>query len=112
MTIEAVTFNELDWEPEEDDEIPEGSYLYFITFTKGAFISIEASGGSSPIPSGDDEPTPQPGPSGGDSEQGGQDEQPTPAKKGCGGSIIATSAIISLTAVLGAGLLFLKKKEK
>lgn len=31
---------------------------------------------------------------------------------GCGGSIIASSALISLTSILGVGLLFLKKKNK
>ena len=40
------------------------------------------------------------------------DPQPEPSgKKGCGGSIIASSAIISITAALGATLLALKKKK-
>ena len=41
-------------------------------------------------------------------------ETPTPdkpAKKGCGGSIIAASAIISIASLLGAGLLLFKRKE-
>mgnify|MGYP002853513896 CR=1 FL=1 len=37
----------------------------------------------------------------------------TPAKKkGCGGSILAASALISVTALIGVGLLAFKKKEK
>ncbi len=42
-------------------------------------------------------------PKGSDSSTGGV---------GCGGSIVASSAIISLTSLLGAGLLLLKKKHK
>ena len=40
-------------------------------------------------------------------------EPETPAKKkGCGGSLIAGSAMISITAALGATLLFLKKRKE
>ena len=47
------------------------------------------------------EPTPEPQP------------EPQPSKKkGCGGSIIASSAILSITAALGASLLFLKKRKE
>ena len=56
-----------------------------------------------------EEAQPQPGPADG-GEQGGQ-EQPAPAKKGCGSSIVAASAIISVVTLLGVGLL-LKRKEK
>jgi len=37
---------------------------------------------------------------------------PTPEKKGCGSSIIAASAIVSLLAITGAALVLNKKKEK
>lgn len=40
------------------------------------------------------------------------DEPSKPSKKGCGGSIIASSAIISITAALGASLLFFKKRKE
>jgi len=40
------------------------------------------------------------------------EDQPTPDKKGCGGSIIATSAIISVLALGGITLLSFKKKQK
>ena len=42
-----------------------------------------------------------------------EDPEPTPAKKkgGCGGSIIASSIIISTTSLLGVGLLLIKKKH-
>ena len=38
----------------------------------------------------------------------------TPAKKksGCGGSIAAASAIISVAALAGVGLFFIRRKEK
>ena len=100
VTIEAVSFNEMDWDPEEDGEVPAGSFLYYITFLKGAHISVETSGGSSQGGEEGEQPAP---------DQGGEQ---APAKKGCGSSIIATSAILSITAALGAGLLLLKKKEK
>ena len=38
-------------------------------------------------------------------------EPDKPAKKGCGGSIIASSAILSITAALGACLMFIKRKH-
>ena len=47
--------------------------------------------------------------------EGGDPTPVTPVKPaskgGCGGSIIATSAIISFTALIGVGLLFYKKKQ-
>ena len=53
------------------------------------------------------EPQPEPTPS-----DGGETTPETPTKKkGCGGSIVATSAIISITSLLGVGLLVFKKKE-
>ena len=50
----------------------------------------------------------------GSSQEPGTSESETPAKKksGCGGSIIATSALLSITALLGAGLFFIRRKEK
>ena len=52
--------------------------------------------------------TPEPGPvdPGTDPEP-----QPQPAKKGCGGSIIAASGLISLVALCGFGLLIARKKQ-
>ena len=47
--------------------------------------------------------------------EGGSDtpaEPDKPAKKGCGGSIIAASAIISITALAGFGLLISKKRKE
>ena len=46
-------------------------------------------------------------------EQGGQQEQPAeePAKKGCGSSILATSALISIVSLIGAGLIMAKRKQ-
>lgn len=54
---------------------------------------------------------------GGSEGQGGNEGEDTPSeqpskKKGCGGSIIATSAIISAVSLLGAILMSYKKKEK
>ena len=44
---------------------------------------------------------------------GDSDTTPSePTKKGCGGSIIATSALISITAVVGFGLLLSKKRKE
>ena len=64
-----------------------------------------------PQPSEPDNPTPS---DGGSTPSDGGDTTPTPTptkKKGCGGSIIAGSVIISITSLLGAGLLVFKKKE-
>ena len=56
-------------------------------------------------PSGGDDVTPTPTP-------GGDETPAEPAKKkGCGGSIIAASAIISITALAGFGLLISKKRK-
>ena len=53
-----------------------------------------------------------PQPSDGGEEGGDTTPDPTPAKKkGCGGSIIAASALISITSFIGASLIFIKKKE-
>ncbi len=52
---------------------------------------------------------------GGEGDQGGQggEETPEPAKKkGCRGSIIATSSIICVTSIFGLAVLGLKKKQK
>lgn len=38
--------------------------------------------------------------------------EPEPAKKGCGGSIVAASALISITALAGFGLLLSKKRKE
>lgn len=46
-------------------------------------------------------------------EQGGEQTPAEPAKKkGCGSSVVATSAIISLTSIIGSVLLFGKRKER
>ena len=47
---------------------------------------------------------------GGDGGQGGEQEQP--AKKGCRSSIIATSALVSITALAGFGFLLSKKRKE
>lgn len=52
-----------------------------------------------PIPTPTVTPTPEPEPT------------PAPSKKGCGGSIVAGSIIISITSLLGVGLLLIKKKH-
>ena len=49
----------------------------------------------------------------GKGDEGDVTPTPTPEKKsGCGGSIIASSVVISLTSLFGLGLLFYKKKRK
>lgn len=50
--------------------------------------------------------------SGGSGEEPVGPDQPSEDKGGCGGSIIATSAIVSTLALAGAGLLIFKKKEE
>ena len=54
-------------------------------------------------------------PSGDSSAPSGSDtpvEPDKPAKKGCGGSIVATSAFLSVTALAGLGLLLFKKRKE
>lgn len=41
-----------------------------------------------------------------------QKADPTPAKKGCGGSIIAASGVVTLVTLLGAGLILAKKRKE
>ena len=48
---------------------------------------------------------------GGQGGQGGEGEQ-QPAKKGCGSSIIAASALVSITALAGFGFLLSKKRKE
>ncbi|MCR5184647.1 MAG: endonuclease [Bacilli bacterium] len=53
-------------------------------------------------------------PNGNDSGGGGGGDEPTPTpakKKGCKGSVIAGSVIVSTTSLLGVGLLLIKKKK-
>ena len=58
--------------------------------------------------------TPQPEPQPEQPEQGGETpaEPEQPAKKGCGSSVLAASALISILSIAGVALLTLKKKEK
>ena len=59
------------------------------------------------------EPTEPENPSTEPEDNGGNSEPEAPTKKGgCGGSIIASSAILSLVSLLGAGLLVFKKKKE
>lgn len=51
-------------------------------------------------------------PEGGEGGQGGEGEQEQPAKKGCGSSIIAASALVSITALAGFGFLLSKKRKE
>ena len=55
-------------------------------------------------PTPDPEPEPEPDPE--------PEPEPTPEKKGCGGSIIATSAIISTLALAGGAIALASKKRK
>ena len=51
-------------------------------------------------------------PSDGGDQGGSEGEEPAPAKKGCRSSIIATSALISITALAGFGILLSKKRKE
>ena len=44
-------------------------------------------------------------------DDSGSDPAPAPTKKGCGGSIIAVSSVLSLIAVGGVAFMFIKRKE-
>ena len=77
-----------------------GGKQYFIIQTAGGTVSFAITINKS---SGGNTPAPQP-------EQGGE-EQPAPAKKGCGGSVIAASALLSIVSLTGA-VLVLRKKRK
>lgn len=87
----------------EIDFVLEGSILKFSGNSNATFFvdcDINNVAPSEPV-----DPEPQPGP-----DQPDQPDEPA-KKKGCGGSIIASSAILSITAALGACLLFIKRKH-
>lgn len=67
----------------------------FISFSTGTKTIHFASNGSTPTP-------PEPGP----------EPEPTPSKGGCGGSIAATSIILSTTALLSVVLLLVRKHKE
>ena len=83
---------------EEDKDV---SFTYLIhdgsDVVEGT-ITLKCSKNYTPTP--DPEPDPEPEP------------EPTPEKKGCGGSIIATSAIISTLALAGGAIALASKKRK
>ena len=69
----------------------------FISFSTGTKTIHFASNGATPTP-------PEPGP--------GPEPEPTPSKGGCGGSIAATSIILSTTALLSVVLLLVRKHKE
>ena len=46
-----------------------------------------------------------------DEEPAPVNPEPAPSKKGCGGSIIATSAVLGMVALIGGSILIIKRKE-
>ena len=97
--LQSILFVKLKKEQLEEDK--DVSFTYLIhdgsDVVEGT-ITLKCSKNYTPTP--DPEPDPEPEP------------EPTPEKKGCGGSIIATSAIISTLALAGGAIALASKKRK
>lgn len=91
--VKVKAINTKDKEVAVISEVSESGTLSF-TVNAQFKIVVTYTAKESPV---DPTPTPEP--------------EPTPAKKGCGGSLIAGSAILSITAALGASLLLFKKRK-
>ena len=87
-----------------------GEHVFYVSSSENADheyaeleFKVTISGEAAPVTPDQPDPQPQPEP---------QPEPEQPAKKGCKGSILATSALISTLALAGFGLLISKKRRE